>query len=217
VSTQESLTDADLRVAGLSMANKTQFRSNALTLPKFVGDNPKMRLITLLHTFAYHQSKFIGNVWKNSPANFVALVVAMLMAGIPLDALKRWLTGRKQNEEPLEFVVSGLSSAGGFGILFDLARSGSDGKERLVSALAGPFVSDIGAFGSALVNGFTKGAEWSMGDAEFGEIFEPISKEFVTASPYLIAQKTPTGAAIAAGMRPFVNNVMFPGTASRFQ
>lgn len=214
---QTELTKEDLYMAGLTMANKSQFRSNALTLPKFIGDDPRIRLITLLHTFSYHQSKMIVDTFKNRKENLIPLLIAMLGAGGAGDALKRFITGRKFPENELEAIIGALSAGGGFGILFDMIRSANTGKGALLSAFAGPVVSDVASVGSALVDGFVSGVQWAQGESDFEDVLTPIGKEAIKIAPYTISTKSPVAGAISAGVRPLLSNYLFPSKSSRFE
>lgn len=214
---QTELTNEDLYMAGLTMANKSQFRSNALTLPKFIGDDPRIRLITLLHTFSYHQSKMIVDTYKNRKENLIPLLIAMLGAGGASDALKRFITGRKFPENELDGIIGALSAGGGFGILFDMVRSANTGKGALLSAFAGPVVSDIASVSSALVDGFMSTIGWAQGENDFEDILTPIGKEALKIAPYPISTVSPVAGSISAGVRPLLSNYLFPSKSSTFE
>jgi len=140
------LTDGDLYRAGNSMAELTQFKNNALTLPKVLGDSPWLRLVTLFHTFGYHQTKMLKNLWTTDPGRIMPSLLTIAATGGLITLAKDFVRGndREWGEDVKKDITALLGNGIGFGMAMDAVEGMLHSKAGLANFITGPAVGDIG-------------------------------------------------------------------------
>jgi hypothetical protein len=102
------LTNDDLYQGSNQLVETTQFRNWALTLPKWTGDSAYSRLLTQFHSFAFHQTKMVKNLWLSEPERILPSLIALSAAGLIAGNVKDLLKGRERKWEDTSDTVKNI-------------------------------------------------------------------------------------------------------------
>ncbi len=164
-----ALAEDELLQAGLNFSNKTQFRSDVLSLPEFFRSGWGKTLFQF-KSFAFNHARFLKDVSKTAIkraargdvgalANFLANIgFASAIGEIPRD-LRLWLKGKSvsEREAGLERMADNFGAVGGLGIFSDLHNSLSFGQSGVFGFVTGPAVSDAVRTSTSILGPLSKG------------------------------------------------------------
>lgn len=170
------LTNTMLQEGANRFVNSTQFRASQLDLPLF-WSSPWGKLMTQFKSFSFNHAKFIRDeVLREAKAGNVAPLVRFLAIGgitgeVVADASSA-LRARPRPENLAFRILDNLSYVGGIGLVSDMFRSALSGSGMLAEAVAGPALSDVFDYASAL-------AQLTQGEAK------PTAKKVLRSVPIL--------------------------------
>lgn len=142
--------------AAKNVVENTQFTTQSFDLP-YAWTSPAGRVLTQFKSFAYKQTKLIGNIVKNlvsetSKGNFRPLTNVLFNYGVVapvvgevLGDVKSIITNKKREEKGLERYLNNVFFAASLGLLEDVGTlaTGKYGASGTAGVLAGPTASDI--------------------------------------------------------------------------
>ena len=168
-------TEYDIQAASLELVRQTQFVNDALTLPRWMGENPWAKLLFLFQTFGYQQTKLIKQVIQHDRGRIVPGLVAMGLVGFLANSAQRLLRGKDEDREWYEIAMDAIASAGGFGMAMNAIQTMfQDG--GVYKFLGGVVLSDAEKYRKAVMQG--------MKDVADGEYtFELLQKRLIGDIP----------------------------------
>jgi hypothetical protein len=147
------MTFKDTLMAGLKIANTTQFRARVQDLPLF-WTSPEGKVLTQFKNYSFNQTKLIKEAILGEAArgNFSPMIRAVSLAPILGEGVKdirSILSGNPRDKEGLERIAENMAAVGGLGIVSDLWQNASYNK--FAGALLGPTGSTLAAFSEGIV------------------------------------------------------------------
>ena len=146
-----ALSQEDKLKAGWTATRRTQFSSDALTVPLF-ATTPSGRVVFQFKTFGYNQSKMLKDAFLQHPMDTATrTAVASSLIGVPVYEFDRLLRGKPEEEKNniATEIINGFITIGSFGLISDMLSSSSKfGKQGALSFLTGPTGADIAEAGN---------------------------------------------------------------------
>lgn len=135
----------DLRRGAYKFTEQTYFTNDALTLPRWAtSDSPWMRLVTLFHTFAYHQGQLVYRTMRDDPTRIAPMLGYMAVFGGLTSTALDTLQGKTREDEGLtDQVLRYIGSAAGFGVWGETLKETLKSPQGIGKALAGVVGSDV--------------------------------------------------------------------------
>lgn len=170
---------------GQRFGNKINHVNDMHKLPLYASSFTG-KLMFQLHTFSYHQMMFAwDNVLKPMrQGNFLPFMMYMgvgTAAGMSLQEAKKFILADDSKYTMTEKAIQGQLSVAGFGLIQDTLKSATYGKQGVMSAIAGPGLSQVAGLAAATassINVITAG--------KGGNPLQPLGKEILrgVAFPY---------------------------------
>lgn len=136
------LTENEVLEAGNTFTTKTQFLNNPENLPAFASSEIG-RTISQFKTFAFHQVILLKDEFRRDPLRTAIILGTVFpMTGEVILDLRSLVTQEKRPTKALDRYLDNITSAGAYGLVFDLYQSAKWG--RSLEFFAGPTAGLVG-------------------------------------------------------------------------